>query len=165
MGHQAIVYGRIQGTKSPNPRFNVFHHYNRGVLEDRLPDKDDDWPFLTRHMFSIAELSIPFSDRGIYKSHIIHFGGSLKDDPDEERHWDLWLDKFELLLRHLVWVSAKVHIETDFRPERVYIYRSDSEALTKMRENILEMGHMCELSMTWRREQVEITDIHEDWLL
>ena len=55
MGHQGIIYGRIQtdrdASKATSPSL---HEYNAIVLRS-LPDRDDDWPFLTRHMFGVAE--------------------------------------------------------------------------------------------------------------
>ena len=83
------------------------------------PDHGEGWPFLTRHMFAVGEHRVDGdSDRGLYKSQVIHFGASLKDEPGAEAHWAGWLAKFEgLLLRKLAWISAKVHVETDFRPD------------------------------------------------
>ncbi len=120
MGHQAIIYGRINCIKGDNVAI-----FNRRILQE-LPDNDDSWPFLTRHMFSATEEKVgPCSDRGIYKSLIIHFGASLKDEPAENAHWNDWLTKFELLLNNLIWQDAKVYIELAFSKEKLYVYKSD----------------------------------------
>src|SRR3954467_6670483 len=131
MGHQAIIYGSIQGERDyARGRRTRVHEYNAAVVRS-LPDRDEGWPFLTRHMFAVAEHRVDGdADRGLYKSQVIHFGASLKDEPGKEGHRENWLAKFEgLLLKKLAWVSAKVHIETDFRPERACLYRVRRESL------------------------------------
>ncbi|MCU0708995.1 MAG: hypothetical protein MUF23_11940 [Pirellula sp.] len=56
---------------------------------------------------------------GSYRRQIIHFGLSLKDDPDEyPKWWDTWLIKFEAVLRRLYWRSVRLHIERDFDPQK-----------------------------------------------
>ena len=32
----------------------------------------------------------------------------------------MWLDKFENVLRRLYWLSANVHLETEFEPPRMF---------------------------------------------
>jgi hypothetical protein len=117
-------------------------------------------------MFAVAENSIPDTrDRGLYKSQIIHFGASFKDIPDQDAHWDDWLTKFEAALTHLLWISAKVHIETDFRPERIYLYRNNLETLREMLAEVEHTGYLLETHATWTRDVIDRSDIEEDWLL
>lgn len=132
MGHKAIIYGRINSRNGEN-----ISVYNRRILEE-IPDLDDTWPFLTRHMFGTAEEKVgACADRGIYKSLVIHFGASLKDEPNENAHWNDWLIKFELLLNNLVWLDAKVYIETDFSKEKLYLYKSDWQLIQeKLDQNL-----------------------------
>jgi hypothetical protein len=51
------------------------------------------------------------------REQVIHFGASLEGDPTDRGCWDVWLGKFEALLRRLYWWSAVVHLETDFERE------------------------------------------------
>ena len=57
--------------------------------------------------------------RGTYRRQVIHFGLSVKDDPDNRGVWGVWLGKFERVLRCLYWWSAAAHLATDFEPPRV----------------------------------------------
>src|SRR4051812_5450398 len=118
-------------------------------------------------MFAVGEHRIDGdADRGLYKSQVIHFGASLKDDPDAEAHWASWLAKFEgLLLRKLAWVSAKVHVETGPRPERVYLYRASREALGELLAEVERSDGPTASEVRWERRQFDVRDWHEDWLL
>jgi hypothetical protein len=164
MGHQAIIYGRIQGDReSSRPKSPSLHEHNAIVLRS-LPDRDDDWPFLTRHMFAVAEH--PY-DQGLYKSQVIHFGASFKDEPEKDRHWDLWLSKFEgLVLKKLSWISATVHVETELRPARVYVYRVDRESLGELQFEVEQFGRGATVGeVRWQRQQFDISQWRPDWLL
>lgn len=118
-------------------------------------------------MFAVGEHRVDGdSDRGLYKSQVIHFRASLKDEPAAEAHWAGWLAKFEgLLLRRLAWILAKVHVETDSRPERVYLYRASSEALGELLSELEQFGGPTVREVRWERRQFDIRDWHEDWLL
>lgn len=76
----------------PSPVRRALQH-NRAVL-NRLP-ADDDWPFLTRSMFSTAGAA---PERGRYRSQVVHVGASMKR---VECEWHEWLPKFEALLARL----------------------------------------------------------------
>jgi hypothetical protein len=167
MGHQAIIYGRIQGDREYARGYRTWtHEYNAAVVRS-LPDRDEHWPFLTRHMFAVAEHRVDRdSDRGLYKSQVIHFGASLKDEPKEEVHWEKWLAKFEsLLLKKLAWISAKVHLETDLRPERVYLYRVDRESLAELLLEGVQFGIPTVSQVRWVRQHFDVQEGREDWLL
>ena len=112
MGHEAILSGRIlcgdgRGGAS-------LHHVvalqvrNRAVI-DRLT-REDQWPWLTRGIFCVPH-QWPV---GLYRTQVITFGESLKDDPTDRNCWHRWLAKFESLLRQLYWWSAAVWLHTDF---------------------------------------------------
>jgi hypothetical protein len=168
MGHQAIIYGRVQeyweGTAASWP---IVPEYNRAVLES-LPDEDRDWPFLTRHMFAVAPR--PFhggGDRGFYRGHIVHFACSLKDEPGRSEHWDKFLHKLEsTVLQRLLWVSAKVHIESLFHPERTYLYRADADSLGEVLWELKETGFARRLvsEVRWSRREWEEGAARLDWL-
>jgi hypothetical protein len=68
---------------------------------------EDEWPFLTRSMFAFPDGGVM---AGRYRSLPIHFGATLKA---VEWDWDLWLGKFELLLRRLFWAEALLHLRTE----------------------------------------------------
>jgi hypothetical protein len=167
VGHQAIIYGRIQGCREFSQGLPTeVYEYNAAIVRS-LPDRDEEWPFLTRHMFAFAERSPEGgNDRGLYKSQVIHFGVSFKDDPNpvgRSEVWEAWLGKFEeLLLKNLAWVSAKVHIESDFDSERVYVYRVDREAHGAL---LAHLGNTTLYEARWQRSQFDLRDWKQDWLL
>src|SRR5262245_32683588 len=108
MGHEVIVYGRILGASG------LLQDRNRAII-NRMP-REDQWPWLVRGMFSLPA-GWP---QGTYRSQVIHFGASIKDDPTDRGIWDVWLGKFEGLLGQLYWWSAAVHLETEFERDRVF---------------------------------------------
>ena len=109
MGVSVIVHGFIKTLGlSIDERTQRLHRHNCEVI-GALPEFDDEWPFLTRSMFSLpvlgstqeAALSVPH-----YESVVIAFGGSYKNlfvlDAD-------WIRKFEQLLSRLCWDEAYVY--------------------------------------------------------
>lgn len=121
MGHEVIVFGCIEGADPER-----LQAINVAALAD-LPD-DDGWPWLVRGMFSLPA-GWP---RGTYRSHVIHFGGSLKDEPQDRTCWDAWLSKFEALLGRMCWWSATLHLVTEFEPERVFRWLPTTAAVNRM---------------------------------
>ena len=118
MGYETVVYGYIKGDtlKPGTPEYYALHSLNRAVI-DGLPD-DDDWPFLTRSMFSY-----PGEDamHGRYRRQIIHFGASFKE---LESDWEEWLEKFEALLKRLYWWEAKLHLEAELVGNYAYTWKA-----------------------------------------
>jgi hypothetical protein len=167
VGHQAIIYGRIQGAReSAKGLTGCLHTHNAAPIQT-LPDRDEQWPFLARHLFGLADHLLDWdADRGLYKSQVIHFGASFKDEPREEAHWKNWLIKFEgLLLKKLVWESAKVHCETDSRQERVYLYRARPESVRDLLVELEQCGSgMCN-EIRLDRHQFDLKEWQENWLL
>lgn len=109
MGHEVVVFGSIEG-----PEAGALRARNAAALAD-LPDVDE-WPCLVRGMFALP------ADRpqGTYRSHVVHFGASFKDEPRDATCRDGWIAKFEALLRRLHWHAATLHLSTEFGPDRVY---------------------------------------------
>ena len=167
MGHQAIVYGRIQETwEGTSVRWPKSPAHNECVLS-RLPDEDQVWPFLTRHMFALLPQANLGPDRGCYRGRSIHFAANLKEDPNDP-NWPLaFLQKLEqLVLSKLLWRSAKVHFESAFFPERVFVYRSDPESLAMVHAE-LEMCYFAEQigsTVTWKREESHMLVDKHPWL-
>jgi len=124
VGHEAIVYGRIIGASGePGPNYRALQERNRAVIH-RLP-REDEWPWLVRGMFAVS----PRPPVGTYRRQVIHFGASLKDDPDDRGVWDVWVGKLEAVLRELYWWSAVAHLTTEFEPERVFEWRPTDAAM------------------------------------
>lgn len=105
MGHESIIYGYIEGSCGPADDYRRYQRANRAVIQS-LPAQDA-FPCLTASMFSI-----PGDDycEGTYRAQVIHFGATMKSP---ECQWNVWLDKFEALLRRLYWDTARVHLEPD----------------------------------------------------
>lgn len=120
MDQESIVYGCIK---------DVAYHYDQGERRRvnrsamlSLPS-DEDWPFLSREMFSIPR---PEEDhRGQYQTEVMHFGASYKA---VEYEWEQWIATFETLLRQMYWVSATVHLETELSGTHTFIWTSLSDS-------------------------------------
>lgn len=115
MGHEAIVYGQILGTGwRHGERFTWTHDLNRDALA-AVP-VDDSWPWVVRDIFA---LPAPYP-QGTYRRQVIHFGLSIKDEPFDRGIWDVWLGKFERVLRTMYWCSAAAHVATEWAPPWVF---------------------------------------------
>jgi hypothetical protein len=115
VGHEAIISGRIIGASwRVGERFTWTHDLNREALT--AAPLNDDWPWVVRGIFA---LPAPYPE-GTYRRQVIHFGLSIKDDPANPSIWDVWLGKFESVLRRLYWWSASAQIETEFGPLQVF---------------------------------------------
>lgn len=120
MGHEAIVFGCIEGA------FGGLQALNAAVIES-LPERGE-WPWLARGMFALPS---PWPV-GTYQTQVIHFGASMKDDLFDSTCWDRWLDKFEDLLRRMYWFQASVHLLTDLNPHRFYQWSATEAATAAM---------------------------------
>ena len=157
MGYKLIVYGRIEGARDPNRDRDAaypgaVYHYNRCALE-ALPDTDDEWPYLTRHMFAVASPSLEGGfDRGLFQGQIIHFGASLKADRLDQELQGLWLAKFEThLLKSLIWQSAGVHFEHELQTRATVHYKATQESLDEALDEFRQVGSKVQAEMDWRR--------------
>jgi len=121
VGHEVIVFGCIEGADADR-----FRALNAAALA-QLPTEDE-WPWLTRGMFALPA----HAPQGTYRSHIVHFGASFKDEPHDRACWDVWLAKFEALLRQLYWWSATLHLVTEFEPPRVFQWLPTPAAIDQM---------------------------------
>jgi hypothetical protein len=127
MGHEAIVYGRIVGASwRVGDRYTRTHDLNKAALDD--VQYDNEWPWLVRDIFA---LPAPFP-RGTYRQQVIHFGLSIKNEPQDRSIWDAWLEKFEQVLRSLYWSSAIAHLETEFESPRVFAWEPTEAALGRL---------------------------------
>ncbi|MEM8532206.1 MAG: hypothetical protein AAGF95_15280 [Chloroflexota bacterium] len=106
MAHETIIYGSIEGATYTANEYRKYQHINAEIIRT-LPDEDE-YPFLSRHMFSFPPADVC---RGTFRTQIIHFGASIKGLEWEEV--DVWIVKFEGLLKRLYWFEATVHIKPE----------------------------------------------------
>lgn len=121
MGHEVILFGCIEGAEPER-----WGGLNAAAVAG-LP-AEDEWPWLVPGMFA---LPVPWP-RGTYRTQVIHFGASLKDEPGDRSWQDVWLSKFESLLRRMYWWSATVHLQTEFEPDRVFRWVPTADAIDQM---------------------------------
>lgn len=140
MGQEAVLFGCIVGaTWRPGPDYRRLQAANVVAVE-ALPQADH-WPFLVRGIFALPG-EFP---EGTFRSQVIHFGASQKDDPSERELWNTWIVKFENLLRGMYWTSACATVETDFW-QRTYVWKPSSAALAAMK------GDPPSTIQDWQRE-------------
>lgn len=121
MGHEVIIFGSIEGADTERLRA-----LNAAALAE-LP-AEDEWPWLVRGMFALPA-GWP---RGTYRTQVIHFGASFKDEPQDQSCWDGWVGKFEAALRQLYWWSATLHLVSEFEPERMFRWLPTAAAVDRM---------------------------------
>lgn len=101
MAHHTIIYGRISGTTWKTEDYYKLHRLNKEII-DQLPENDSNFPWINRSMFSIP------NEQGVFRDQVITFGASYKT---LEHEWDLWINKFEELLKKLFWSDVSIHAE------------------------------------------------------
>jgi hypothetical protein len=132
VGHEVIVHGSITGAtykSGSDDLYRFLQNRNGEVLATLVHPEADQWPWLNRSMFSLPG---PWP-QGTYQQQVIHFGASIKDDaPHENTFEELWLSKFEALLRKLYWFGACVIIESDFGPPKYIEWLPTTDAISRM---------------------------------
>ncbi len=116
MAHEALLFGMIEGASFRTEEYRHLQQLNAEVLA-QLPIQDE-WPWLVRGMFALPAPS----PQGTFRQQVIHFGASIKDAPMDRSCWDVWIAKFERLLRKLWWWSASLVLQTDFEPDRHFLW-------------------------------------------
>ncbi len=135
MGMATRLYGCIveYGLSTEKRSLEVYRH-NEQIINN-LPE-DDEWPPLTKNMFSITQP--PTVSDGLnyqYSGRIIHFGANFKSI---EYEWKEWKDKFEDLLTKLYWLNADVHFKTEYSSIQTFQWDIDlSKWHIEHNENIL----------------------------
>ena len=110
MGMTTYLYGAIEEYGLNIPRTKEVYAHNEQVIAS-LPISDD-WPPLSKEMFSITKNDKEIEGPNLeYWGRIIHFGACLKS---VEQEWDEWKEKFEQLLTKLYWLEAHVHFKTEY---------------------------------------------------
>ncbi len=115
MDQESIVYGIIKDiAMAPEQDAQHRRMVNGGCLLDLPQSFDASSPFLCGDMFTLPGMDI-FS--GSYHTQVIHFGASYRA---VEYEWELWMAKFEDLLKQMYWVSATVHLETELSGKHTF---------------------------------------------
>lgn len=120
MERESIVYGCIRDLPFGDDNECRLRRLQNQRVINRLPDQDD-WPFLSREMFASTGDQPVF---GTYQTQVIHFGASYAA---VEYEWELWMQKFEELLRKMYWVSATVHLETELSGNHIFQWDSKTD--------------------------------------
>jgi hypothetical protein len=119
-------------------------------------------------MFAVAARPIHGAGhRGWYRGYVIHFAASFKDDPGDPRWPDRFLDKLEgLALKRMLWLSAKVHFESVFFSERVFLYEADRESLGVLYDELGSgrFGERTESEVRWSRREPREIGSRPTWL-
>jgi len=137
---ESIVYGVIRGI----PAGGELEAYRRrrtnwAAIQELPSSLDDDWPFLSREMFSMPG---PDVYSGTYHTQLIHFAASYNSI---EYEWERWISRFEAMLRSMYWLSATVHLETELSGKHTFSWES---AGAGHNPSDSELKMVCE----WERE-------------
>jgi hypothetical protein len=129
MSHEAIIFGIIEGASyksDTEESYRLLQNRNVEVINS-LPEEDE-YPWLTKAMFAFPGQR----PQGTFREQVIHFGLSLKDDPNDRERILLWIKKFESLLKKLYWWQAQVMLSTDFEEQRVFYFVPTDDAVSGM---------------------------------
>ena len=124
MSHQTIIYGYIEGRVWRKEDYRKYQARNIEIVS-KLPDEDAD-PHFVNGIFA-SKMPNENTKQGTFKTHILHFGVSLKTRGLDQR--DIWIAKFEELLRRLYWGTAIVHIDTEIYGSYKYEWRIKLEKI------------------------------------
>ncbi|WP_298549279.1 hypothetical protein [uncultured Aquimarina sp.] len=120
---RTTLYGYIEEMDFwKSPIINQVKKHNHAVINNLK--KDDEWPPLSKEMFSITSNSNNeiYRPNMEYSGRIIHFGANLKS---VEHEIDEWIIKFEELLSKLIWLESKVHFQTEYSELQTLSWRVD----------------------------------------
>ncbi len=115
MDQESIVYGIIKDiAMAPETDATQRRMVNSFCLLDLPQTFDSASPFLCGDMFTLPGMD---AISGAYHTQVIHFGASYRA---VEYEWELWMQKFEDLLKQMYWVSATVHLETELSGKHTF---------------------------------------------
>ena len=122
MAQESVVYGCIKDMvfSADLAETRRRREVNRQVLLE-LPSIED-WPLLSREMFALPSELLVVDD---VHTDVVPFGSSYKG---VEYEWQEWLTRFELLLRRMYWVSATVHLETEYSGTHTFVWHADANS-------------------------------------
>lgn len=118
MSQESVVYGCIKDLLVVGADDAGEHRQRNRDVVMSLPSVED-WPLISREMFAM-----PIAGSDLNESHtdVIHFGSSYKG---VEYEWQTWIGQFEQMLKQMYWVSATVHLETEFSGTHTFSWESD----------------------------------------
>ncbi|HUH38834.1 MAG TPA: hypothetical protein VL027_12900 [Spongiibacteraceae bacterium] len=120
MGQESVVYGVIKDAIfGANDEARRHRQINKSVLAG-LPSIED-WPLLSREMFRWPADTVNLNDM---RTDVMHFGTSYKG---VEYEWEQWLATFEQMLAQMYWVSATVHLETEFNGVHTFTWQAEGD--------------------------------------
>lgn len=121
MSQESVVYGCIKDVvfTSDMEQTRQRRSANRRVLA-ALPSVED-WPLIGREMFVLPSELLVVDD---LHTDVVPFGNSYRG---VEYEWEQWLQRFEDLLQNMYWVSATVHLETEFNGIHTFTWHTDKE--------------------------------------
>lgn len=134
---ESVVYGCIKNIAVER---GVEHRQNNRAAILELPSAES-WSLVNREMFALPERQCANLH---LTTDVMHFGASYQG---VEHEWKYWLEQFESLLRKMYWVSAIVHLETEFSGLHSFIYEVDGAHHFPNQSNI-------KLRCEWARELV-----------
>ena len=121
MAQESVVYGCIKDVvfTSDMEQTRRRRLANRRVLA-ALPSVED-WPLISREMFVPPSEMLVVDD---LHTDVVPFGNSYRG---VEYEWEQWLQRFEDLLQNMYWVSATVHLETEFNGIHTFTWHTEGE--------------------------------------
>lgn len=120
MGHTVRIYGGIFCHAPGGAEPGLGRVRSSVLLALHALPRDDEYPQLTRNMFSLTAADDPTP--GLYRELVLHLGLTLKDGQFGDV-WDVWLDKLESFLERMPWTSARLHLELELPPGGHHSYR------------------------------------------
>jgi hypothetical protein len=128
MGAKSLIIGYIEEPFiKDRQRDALIKDHNRARLF--ILPRIGEWPRLTRGFFSVS------GEEETYANSLIYFGGTFKQIEDD---WSEWLDKFEALLRKLIWVRVKLVLETGYHGEHTYTWAATEKAIAALEQELPE---------------------------
>lgn len=121
MTQESIVYGCIRDTVfgAEPEQVRLRREVNRRVLT-ALPSIEE-WPLISREMFATA--AAPALLETLHTD-VVPFGSSYQG---VEYEWEQWISRFEGLLQQMYWVSATVHLETEYSGRHTFTWQATDE--------------------------------------
>jgi len=117
MQSESVVYGCIKHLPCGDAEAQSLRCFHNREVISRLPPSQS-WQLLTFDMCSVSDEGAP-GDR--MQTQVMHFGRAYAG---VEYEWKCWTEQFELLLQQLYWVSAVVHLETEFSGNHTFVWET-----------------------------------------
>ena len=123
MGHATNIYGIISFPSFGSITEEIWNG-NMKIINS-LPNEDNTFPWITNKMFS-KEFQPGWDERHI------HFSANYKN---LEFELQVWISKFETLLKRLMWLSVRAQIETEISGDFEIEWNIHEDALINWKED------------------------------